>query len=164
MFLIFLFFLLSAQANSYNYPISSPRPTVCIIGSGIGGSSVAHFLRLYSAENPDEYDNGPNFTIRMFERNGVVGGRMATVNIAGDTVEAGASILNSKNFHAGNYTSLLNLTLVPSSSSSSSFGIWNGIKFIFNSLSSDSNSLERRYGSSLIEEDSFETVRLVLFI
>ncbi|KAB9653249.1 hypothetical protein FH972_027054 [Carpinus fangiana] len=138
-------------------------PTVCIIGSGIGGSSVAHFLRRYSS--------GP-FSIQIFERNGVVGGRMATVNVSGDIFEAGASVLHPKNFYALNYTQSLGLKFkTPSSSSSNSLslGIWDGKKFAFKTLlvRSDlpfvdkivslANSLLMflRYGFSLLRMETF---------
>ncbi|XP_050372449.1 farnesylcysteine lyase [Argentina anserina] len=106
--------------------LSQAHDTVCIVGAGIGGASVAHFLREYSTLN---------LTIRIFERNPVVGGRMATVNVSGEFFEAGASILHPKNFHAVNYTKLLNLTVNAPSDDSEGFGIWDGEKFIFKTLS-----------------------------
>ncbi|KAB1210513.1 Farnesylcysteine lyase [Morella rubra] len=153
---------LSSRAQS-PLPSRSPDepPTVCIIGSGIGGSSVAHFLRHYSS-NP--------FSIRIFERHGVVGGRMAMVNVSGETFEAGASILHPKNFHAVNYTKLLDLKIKkPSSSESFSLGIWDGKTFVFKTLKggckvpfvdkivSLANSVLMfvRYGFSLLRMESF---------
>ncbi|KAL6219890.1 hypothetical protein ACLB2K_007649 [Fragaria x ananassa] len=146
--------------------LSQAHDTVCIVGAGIGGASVAHFLREYSSPAT------PNLTIRMFERNVVVGGRMATVNVSGEFFEAGASILHPKNYHAVNYTKLLNLIVnAPSSSDDDSdgFGIWDGEKFIFKTLSFKSklpfvdrivslaNSLLLfvRYGFSLVRMDRF---------
>lgn len=114
--------------------------TVCIIGSGIGGASVAHFLRRYSP--PDAIGQ-----IAIFERHGVVGGRMATVTIAGETFEAGGSILHPKNYYARNYTGLLGLQAkVPKESDDSlSLGIWDGTKFVYKTLNSNSKlSIVRR--------------------
>ncbi|KAL5554894.1 hypothetical protein UlMin_037130 [Ulmus minor] len=142
-----------------------PPPSLCIVGAGIGGSSLAHFLRLYSPHNL-------TFNLRIFERNAIVGGRMSTVNVSGDIFEAGASILHPKNLYALNYTKLLNLTVKqPSSSSSSSpsLGIWDGHKFVFKTLACNSNlpffqkilSLANsllmflRYGFSLLRMESF---------
>ncbi|XP_057770140.1 farnesylcysteine lyase [Salvia miltiorrhiza] len=107
--------------------------TVCIIGSGIGGASVAHFLRRYSPPHAVSQ-------IAIFERHGVVGGRMATVTIAGETFEAGASILHPKNYHAWNYTQLLGLQAkVPKPSDDSlSLGIWDGRQFVYKTLNSNS--------------------------
>ncbi|KAF8377076.1 hypothetical protein HHK36_030449 [Tetracentron sinense] len=151
-----------AEAASAN---TNGVKSVCIIGSGIGGSSVAHFLRQYSSD-PSLPSVGD---IRIFERNGVVGGRMATVSIAGDTFEAGASILHPKNLHALNFTQFLNLRIKKPSSASFSLGIWDGTQFLFKTLDSNSkfpifqkilsytNSLLMffRYGFSLMRMGSF---------
>ncbi|KAL3528186.1 hypothetical protein ACH5RR_012842 [Cinchona calisaya] len=158
--LIFTLLLLSSA--------SPPPPTVCIIGSGIGGSSVAHFLRRYSNSNHYDAEIGQ---IRIFERHGIVGGRMATISVAGETFEAGASILHPKNYHALEFTKLLNLTIKkpPSSMSGLSLGIWDGHKFVFKTFTSNSeipivqrfvslaNSVKMfiRYGLSLFRMANF---------
>lgn len=93
---------------------------------------------------------------------------MATVTISGNTFEAGASILHPKNYHALNFTKLLNLT-INEPSSDSSFGIWDGKKFIFKTINSKwklpfvqkivevVNSIRMlvRYGLSLFRMSSF---------
>ncbi|XP_050207285.1 farnesylcysteine lyase [Mercurialis annua] len=151
---------------------SSPSPTICIIGSGIAGSSLAHFLRRYSPSSASP--------ILIFERNGVVGGRMATVTISGETFEAGASILHPKNYHASNFTHLLNLKrkLPPSSESSLSLGIWDGKKFVFKTISFDSNIplvqkmvsfaneiyMFMRYGFSLLKMSNLVEVTVNKFL
>ncbi|XP_074573665.1 farnesylcysteine lyase [Curcuma longa] len=153
---------------------------VCVVGSGIGGSSVSHFLRQYtcaqSAAIPCVDD------IRIFERRGKVGGRMATVTIGGDTFEAGASIIHPKNLHALGFARLLHLDTKADddsgvdpksnvSSSSSWFGIWDGSRFVFQTLtppSSSSSAIYRkmyplldsllliwRYGLSLLRMNRF---------
>ncbi|XVE83386.1 hypothetical protein DITRI_Ditri16bG0085000 [Diplodiscus trichospermus] len=168
-FLVLLF--LSLQPLIFCLSTNAPSaPTVCIIGSGIGGSSVAHFLRRYFHPTPSQ-PNPPN--IKIFERRSVVGGRMATVSVGGETFEAGASILHPKNYHALNYTKLLGLKIKPPPSSedddSMSFGIWDGKKFVFKTLQVDSrfpfvqkivsfvNSFYVffRYGFSLLKMNSF---------
>lgn len=166
-----MLFIFSVFLLLVDFPISSatsapPAPTVCIVGGGIGGSSVAHFLRRYSPHTA--------LTLRLFEQNGVVGGRMATVVLAGETFEAGASILHPKNFYAANFTKMLNLSVKkpPSSESSLSLGIWNGEKFVLKTLDSDSKSsivqrifdlansvlLFVRYGFSLLKMEGFVQV------
>ncbi|KAL6542368.1 hypothetical protein OROMI_023970 [Orobanche minor] len=107
--------------------------SICIIGSGISGASVAHFLRRYS----DPHTIGH---ITIFERNDIVGGRMATITISGETFEAGGSILHSKNYHALNYTKYLNLKVkAPKQADDSlSMGIWDGHKFVYKTLNSNS--------------------------
>ncbi|MED6123005.1 hypothetical protein PIB30_045273 [Stylosanthes scabra] len=130
--LFFTFLLLSQAQPPSDAPSPSPSPpssTVCIIGAGIGGSSVAHFLRKYSPHSSDFPAK-----ILVFERRTTVGGRMATVTIAGETFEAGASILHPKNLHAVNYTKLLDLKVKPPSSESNSIGIWNGERFVFKTV------------------------------
>ncbi|KAL8262600.1 hypothetical protein R6Q59_023949 [Mikania micrantha] len=163
---------------SFSIPsFSSDQPPqstsdVCIIGSGIAGSSVAHFLRKYSPATPTK--------IRMFDRHPAVGGRMATVTIAGETFEAGASILHPKNYHALNFTHMLNLKVNgPSASESSiSLGIWDGRKFLFKTIDSDSknqlvqylislaNSIRMlfRYGISLLKMNNFIEVTVDNFL
>lgn len=94
---------------------------------------------------------------------------MATVSIAGEAFEAGASILHPKNYHALNFTKFLNLKNKKPSSSSSSIGIWDGNKFVVKTIRSDSklplvqkivdltNSIIFfvRYGFSLLRMESF---------
>ncbi|KAJ7945111.1 farnesylcysteine lyase [Quillaja saponaria] len=170
---LFTFLLLSVSRGS---PDASPASTVCIIGSGIGGSSVAHFLRKYSPNSTS------SIKIRIFERNGIVGGRMATVNVGGETFEAGASILHPKNFHALNYTNLLKLKVKKPSSDSLSLGIWDGKKLIFKTVNSSSripfiqffidkvvsfaNSviMFARYGFSLLRMQSFVETTVNRFV
>lgn len=152
-----------STATTVAVDLESSSPSVCIIGSGIGGSSVAHFLRTYTSSGIGE--------IRIFERHAVVGGRTATVTLSGETFEAGASILHPKNYHTLNYTKYLNLSVrgPPPSESDSGFGIWNGREFVFKTLSVNSNLpiIQRvvsfansvliffRYGFSLFRMNNF---------
>ncbi|XP_027334694.1 farnesylcysteine lyase isoform X2 [Abrus precatorius] len=126
--LFLLTFLALARAQQSSDDPPPHTATVCIVGAGIGGSSVAHFLRKYSP------DSTPATKIRVFERNGVVGGRIGTVTVAGETFEAGASILHPKNLYAVDYVKLLNLKVKLPRSESLSFGIWNGNKFVFKTV------------------------------
>ncbi|CAL5391727.1 unnamed protein product [Camellia sinensis] len=108
--------------------------------------------------------------IRIFERRGRVGGRMATVSLAGDTFEAGAVMLHPKNYHTVNFVKFLNLTVKrDDEDDSSSFGIWDGHRFVFKTLDSNSkfpffqkivsllNSFRMffRYGFSLLKMSNF---------
>ena len=63
---------------------------VAIIGSGIGGSSAAHFVRQIL---------GPDAEIEVFERSDKVGGRLATIEVAGNVYEAGGSIIHPENMY-----------------------------------------------------------------
>lgn len=130
-FLLTLFLALSQAQPHSDDPPPPPSSNVCVIGAGIGGSSVAHFLRKYSPSST------PSTKIRVFERNGRVGGRIATVTVAGETFEAGASILHPKNLHTVDYVKILKLKVKePTASEDSlSLGIWDGNKFVFKTVS-----------------------------
>ncbi|XP_008783319.1 farnesylcysteine lyase [Phoenix dactylifera] len=171
-------------------PGALAAPGVCVVGSGIGGASVAYFLKQYTcAEKGGLCVND----IRIFERRGRVGGRMATVTIGGDTFEAGASIIHPKNLHALRFASLLGLkrktkasevdpnsNASSSSSSSSGFGVWDGERFVFKTLPPPPSSssaiyrmirellnsllLFRRYGFSLLRMERFVKTMVERFL
>jgi prenylcysteine oxidase/farnesylcysteine lyase len=134
---------------------------VCIVGSGMGGASAAFFLRNYSTAPLD---------IDIFEQNDKVGGRMAVVELAGDTFEAGASILHPKNFHAVNFVNLLGLK-PRSDPDDEGFGIWNGSKFVFKTANAGDSFISKittqilntlavmwRYGTSLWSMQNYVSV------
>ena len=54
-------------------------PRIAIIGGGIGGTSVAYFLKKAM----------PNVHLSIFEANKDIGGRLKTVDLAGKTYECG---------------------------------------------------------------------------
>ncbi|KAF8118490.1 hypothetical protein N665_0005s0247 [Sinapis alba] len=157
--------LLFCSGDSTTVEDESP-PTVCIIGSGIGGSSVAHFLRNYSASTSLYRSR-----ILMFERHERVGGRMRTVTVSGDTFEAGGSILHPKNYHARDFVKRFNLTIRSPTAieESSAVGIWDGKRFVFKTFGSSIKIpfvdkivswvndvyLFVRYGFSLLRMSSF---------
>ncbi|KAL8130551.1 hypothetical protein V2J09_019706 [Rumex salicifolius] len=163
--LSFLFLLLSPLPLSLSSP--PPSATICIVGSGIGGASLSHFLRTYSRP-PSQIG-----AIHVFERSELVGGRMATVNLSGEVFEAGASILHPKNYHVSNFTQLLNLKSTVKKEDNDdlmSIGIWSGDGFVFKTFTADNwklpilrkivdkiNSLRLlfRYGISLLRMDTF---------
>ena len=67
---------------------------VAIIGSGIGGSSAAHFVRQIL---------GPDAQIQVFERADKVGGRLATIEVAGNLYEAGGGIIHIENMYMNSF-------------------------------------------------------------
>uniref|UniRef100_A0A1J3FVR1 Farnesylcysteine lyase n=1 Tax=Noccaea caerulescens TaxID=107243 RepID=A0A1J3FVR1_NOCCA len=157
--------LLSPSLQPCSVDDESP-PTVCIVGSGIGGSSVAHFLRNYSVSTGLDRSR-----ILMFERHEKVGGRMRTVTFAGDNFEAGGSILHPKNYHARDFVERFNLTVRSPTSieESTALGIWDGKRFLFKTFDSgieipfldkivswvNDLYLFIRYGFSLLRMSSF---------
>ncbi|KAH9610189.1 hypothetical protein KSS87_007532 [Heliosperma pusillum] len=161
---IILFIITVTDAADSEQP--SLPSTVCIIGAGISGASLSHFLRKYSPSESPSLIN----TIRVFDKNDVVGGRMSTVTIAGETFEAGACILHPRNYHTSNFTSFLNLKKrFGNSDDDDSLGVWDGHRFVFKTMRFDSrfrlvNSLISllnqakafwRYGVSLFKMQAF---------
>lgn len=102
---------------------------------------------------------------------------MATVNIGGETFEAGASIIHPKNYYVSNFTSLLKLKR-RLSDDSHSLGVWDGKRFVVKTLRADSklpfmnkfvpliNSVKLfwRYGFSLLRMQSFVETMLTDFL
>lgn len=145
---------------------------VCIVGSGIGGSSAAHFLRKYSQESMET-----DMEIHVFEKNPTVGGRMAMVELAGDKFEAGGSILHPKNLHTLHYTELLGLKQKTGGDDDSDFGIWDGQKFIFKTFPARTSRFPAvintfinnllifwRYGTSLLKMQDYVSDLLSKFL
>ena len=64
------------------------NPNIAVIGAGIGGSSCSHFIRELF---------GSQAIIDVFEASDRIGGRLATVKIAGKTFESGGSIIHRDN-------------------------------------------------------------------
>eukprot|EP00250_Pteridium_aquilinum_P014701 c22148_g1_i1 orf=247-1689(+) len=144
-------------------------PQVCIVGSGISGSAAAHFLRNYSSQD---------LHIHIFEKSGAVGGRMAMVDLGGESkFEAGASILHPKNLHTARFTQLLGLK-TKQLGDDDNFGMWNGSTFVFMTqkpahpsfLSQkwtgllNTFSLLWRYKLSLFYMDSYVSATLAKFL
>ncbi|KAK9134964.1 hypothetical protein Syun_014294 [Stephania yunnanensis] len=164
--LLILFFFINKSDSSTHQ--------ICIIGSGIAGSSLAHFLRKYSPQSTTTSHQ----SILIFERNDVIGGRMRTVSIGGDAFEAGASIIHPKNQYALEFTKSLNLSVRAPSSGADSLAIWDGTRFLFQTFSPKSDSpildkiydlfnsllLLRRYGFSLIRMERFVERMLKCFL
>ncbi|EFJ30564.1 hypothetical protein SELMODRAFT_170018 [Selaginella moellendorffii] len=143
---------------------------VCIVGSGIGGASAAHFLRKYSGRPQNELH------IHVYERNSIVGGRMAMVDLLGDRFEAGASILHPKNLHTVHFVGLLGLKQ-KTSPDSETFGLWDGKKFVVRTMDGGSSFITKkiaglinalgmlwRYGSDLFRMRSFVSQLLKRFL
>lgn len=136
---------------------------VCIVGSGMAGASVAYFLREYAHQPP---------TISIFEARDRVGGRMAVVDLDGDTFEAGGSVIHPKNAHAARFVELLGLNRT-SEDDEESFGIWDGKQFVFQTARAGDSLFSKtitqimntlsilwRYGTSLWKMQTFVNVSM----
>src|SRR6266568_1729882 len=94
-----------------------------IIGSGIGGSSAAYFVRRAFESDVE---------ITVFERAPYVGGRIQEMEISGATVETGARFMHTTNRYLTGFVTLLGLHR---RKSERTFGIWNGKSFDIKCLS-----------------------------
>ncbi|TKW23671.1 hypothetical protein SEVIR_3G001800v4 [Setaria viridis] len=163
---VFLVLLLPAL------PLPRASADICIVGAGISGASTAFFLTNYTTSL-----HGAQ--LRVFERRHRVGGRLATVAIAGDHFEAGGSIIHPRNLHARRFADLLGLA-VKAGGDDDWLGIWDGKRFVFQTLRPlppgsswwrrklhgllNSLLLLRRYGLSLLKMDKFVQEMLQRFM
>lgn len=148
---------------------------ICIVGSGISGSSTAFFLTNYTSSALAL----AGAQLRVFERLDRVGGRLATVTVAGDEFEAGGSIIHPRNLHVRRFADLLGLA-AKTGGDDDWLGIWDGARFVFQTLRPappgsswlrrklygllNSLLLLRRYGLSLLKMDSFVQEMLQKFM
>lgn len=70
---------------------------LAIVGGGIGGASASHFLT--------ELLNG-TLDIDLYEAK-TIGGRLATIKIDKDEIEAGGSVIHPKNMYMQRFVKLL---------------------------------------------------------
>lgn len=68
-----------------------------MVGAGVGGSAVAHFLQQHF---------GPRVQIDVFEK-GTVGGRLATISVNKQHYESGAASLHSLSLHMQDFVKQL---------------------------------------------------------
>ncbi|XP_052598236.1 prenylcysteine oxidase-like isoform X2 [Peromyscus californicus insignis] len=77
----------------------APPGKIAVIGAGIGGSAVAHFLQQHF---------GPRVQIVVYEK-GAVGGRLATISVNKQNYESGAASFHSLSLHMQDFVKLLGL-------------------------------------------------------
>ncbi|XP_004620656.1 prenylcysteine oxidase-like isoform X1 [Sorex araneus] len=81
-------------------PSGDTRPNkIAVVGAGIGGSAVAHFLQQHF---------GPRVQIDVYEK-GTVGGRLATISVNKQHYESGAASFHALSLHTQNFVKLLGL-------------------------------------------------------
>lgn len=97
---------------------------IAIIGSGIGGSSAAYFIRKHL---------GPKAEIHMYEKSNKIGGRLRVAEFDGKLFEAGGSIIHSSNKYMVRFINELGLKRNSAANVkvSSIFGIYDGKNFVF---------------------------------
>ncbi|XP_038048830.1 prenylcysteine oxidase-like [Patiria miniata] len=95
------------------------KPRIAIIGGGVGGTSAAYFLRKLL---------GSSASIDLYEPH-VIGGRVATVNIAGRDYESGGSIIHPKNKYMVDFRQEFGLK--ERAKHDRPAGFYNGEEFVF---------------------------------
>lgn len=83
--------------SSLSLPVFHFQPPIAVVGAGIGGSAVAHFLQQHF---------GPRVQIDVYEK-GVVGGRLATISVNKQHYESGAASFHSLSLHMQNFVKQL---------------------------------------------------------
>nr|XP_004664816.1 prenylcysteine oxidase-like [Jaculus jaculus] len=77
----------------------APPGKIAVIGAGIGGSAVAHFLQQHF---------GPRVQIVVYEK-GTIGGRLDTISVNKQHYESGAASFHSLSLHMQDFVKLLGL-------------------------------------------------------
>jgi prenylcysteine oxidase/farnesylcysteine lyase len=97
-----------------------------VVGGGIAGCSVAWFLRQALGEEA---------TLTVYEREPVLGGRLATIDVAGTPVEAGGTIIHETNRYMAGFVDRLSLERVEphqrEEGGGERVGVWNGQRLVF---------------------------------
>jgi len=130
------------RAETRNF---SHQPKIAIIGAGIGGTSAAYFLSNMKGFEPK---------IDVYSKD-AIGGRLATVTVAGYEYETGGSILHSRNKYMKVFADKFGLHA--KRGISGKFGLFDGSKFTYkqgNWEIINLFSLLLRYGLSIIKINS----------
>lgn len=84
-------------------PCLPPDLLAAVVGAGIGGAAVTHFLQQHF---------GPRVQIDVFEK-GTVGGRLATISVNKQHYESGAASFHSLSLHMQDFLKHLGECTVP---------------------------------------------------
>ncbi|XP_006862981.1 PREDICTED: prenylcysteine oxidase-like [Chrysochloris asiatica] len=117
--LLGLWLLLCSLGHPGSAEPRAPPDKIAIIGAGIGGTSAAYYLR---------QKFGKDVKIDLFER-GEVGGRLATMMVAGQEYESGGSVIHPLNLHMKRFVKDLGLSAAKGSDGL--MGVYNGEKLVF---------------------------------
>ncbi|XP_058715479.1 prenylcysteine oxidase 1 [Poecile atricapillus] len=92
---------------------------IAVVGGGIGGSAAAYFLR-------QKFGHGVE--LHVLEK-AAVGGRLDTLDVEGNTYEAGGSVIHPLNLHMKHFVKELGLSVA--SVQGGLAGVYNGEEFVF---------------------------------
>eukprot|EP01026_Neomeris_dumetosa_P040630 TRINITY_DN335_c0_g1_i3.p1 TRINITY_DN335_c0_g1~~TRINITY_DN335_c0_g1_i3.p1 ORF type:complete len:492 (+),score=57.82 TRINITY_DN335_c0_g1_i3:62-1537(+) len=98
------------------------RVRVAVVGSGVGGSAAAYFIRNLTGNSVD---------VHVFEKNSRVGGRVYSFQYENQTYELGASIIHKENRYAVELANEMGLKTVKPGDGDSLLAIFNGTDFVF---------------------------------
>jgi prenylcysteine oxidase/farnesylcysteine lyase len=119
-------------------------PNIAVVGAGIAGCSAAWFLRQRLGEEA---------AIAVYERDPLVGGRLATLDVGGTPVEAGGTIIHETNRNMAGFVDRLGLQRVEphqrDGGGAESVGVWDGRRLVFRTHASTLRtrlSAAARYG------------------
>lgn len=123
---IILFFIFS---YGFSVPIDSKdenKLKVAIIGAGIGGASVSHYLA----------QNFSNIEITLFEKENEAGGRTNHFKVNNHVVEMGASFFIEANKNIIELAQIYNCSYGTSLNTKEILGLWNGTSFLLETSTS----------------------------
>ncbi|CAK4077503.1 unnamed protein product [Aphanomyces euteiches] len=122
--------VLGAVLSLFALCAASNQQSVCIVGSGVGGSSTAFRLRQLLEQGGAK----DTTEIHVFEQTGIVGGRVAVFDHHGQTIEAGGTVFLTNNRYMMEYADLLDLPLRKPGdllAANPQMGIFNGEEILF---------------------------------
>ena len=94
---------------------------ICIVGAGVGGCALSYYLNELHLD----------IKVDIYEKTSEIGGRIKTVDIEGVKVDLGANFFHSMNKLTMSLVKKLQIEL-EDETGPSTYGIWNGKKFILN--------------------------------
>ena len=106
-------------------------PNIAVVGGGIAGCSTAWFLRQALGESA---------ALTVYETEPQLGGRLATLDVAGTPVESGGTIIHETNRYLADFVDRLQLEREEphqrEPGGSESVGVWDGRRFAFRTYDS----------------------------
>lgn len=123
-------------------------PKIAVIGGGIGGTATSYFLtQLFGAGKVN---------IDIYEAR-QIGGRLATVDVAGRSYETGGSIIHPRNKYMVSFVKTFGLK-PRENAEGSLMGLWDGSKFVFEESSWHPMTVLKmlwRYGYGVLKLNSY---------
>lgn len=119
----------------------SQIPKIAIVGAGIGGASLSHYLT----------ELFPHLDVVIFEKNSEVGGRTEHFNVNGEEIEMGASFFITQNLNLVDLARIYNVSSKAEKMDKEILALWDGEEFVWKSSTNKYISIAKmlwRYGLS----------------